>query len=481
MSLTFLQSVLSNLWALFLVVLFFGGSIFVHELGHFLAARRRGVHVERFSIGFGPAIWSRRGKDGVEYRVSWIPLGGYVLLPQLADLGPIEGESRTDIASLPPISYATKMIVFVAGATFNILFAFLLACVVWVLGQPTFSELVTTKIGSLAPTIKLADGTSAPSPAIEGGLKVGDTVLSIDGRRVTNFEDIISGVFLGKQRSQDGRRMAVFVVERNGQKIPLTIYPRIVGEEGIRAAGIEPAEDLSVATTLPGSPAAQAGVQPSDRIIAVDGTPMYQRSALSEYLAKNASRPVIFSIERAKRTIELPIQPRLETDERTKKQIARVGIRYHDSLIVIHPNPFVQIADRVTDTFKILDALISPGSDIRPSHLSGPIGIARELHRQAQWDFRRVLWFTILLNVSLAIFNLLPIPVLDGGQMAFATVARIRGRPLPVNFIMAAQSVFMVLLFVMIGYVTIFGDLRRWASEARAAGAAPAPAAAPAK
>src|SRR5215210_9124505 len=101
----------SNLWAIFLVVLLFGGSIFVHELGHFLAARRRGVHVERFSIGFGPKIFSWRGKDGVEYRLSWIPLGGYVLLPQLADLGPIEGESAADVKKLPPIDYVSKLLI----------------------------------------------------------------------------------------------------------------------------------------------------------------------------------------------------------------------------------------------------------------------------------------------------------------------------------------------------------------------------------
>src|SRR5256714_11816365 len=95
-----IHSLFANLWSVFLVVLFFGGSIFVHELGHFLAARRRGAHVERFSIGFGPAIAAWRGRDGVEYRISWIPLGGYVLLPQLADLGPIEGESVADVSKL---------------------------------------------------------------------------------------------------------------------------------------------------------------------------------------------------------------------------------------------------------------------------------------------------------------------------------------------------------------------------------------------
>src|SRR6185436_6514763 len=100
----FLSSLFSSLWSIFLILLFFGGSIFVHELGHFLAARRRGVKVERFSIGFGPAVWSRRGRDGVEYRISpWIPLGGYVALPQLADMAAIEGATE-EAEKLPPVS-----------------------------------------------------------------------------------------------------------------------------------------------------------------------------------------------------------------------------------------------------------------------------------------------------------------------------------------------------------------------------------------
>src|ERR1700690_663559 len=103
---------MANVWSIFLIVLFFGGSVFVHELGHYLAARARGVHVEVFSIGFGPPIFSWGAADGPPYQVAWFPLGGFVLLPQIADLGPLEGDSGADPGALPPVSYGTKMLVF---------------------------------------------------------------------------------------------------------------------------------------------------------------------------------------------------------------------------------------------------------------------------------------------------------------------------------------------------------------------------------
>jgi regulator of sigma E protease len=473
-----LSSFFATVWPILLGAFFFGATIFVHELGHFLAARRRGAHVERFSIGFGPKIFSWRGRDGVEYRLSWIPLGGYVLIPQLADLGPLEGEVTTDVSKLAPLSYTTKMIVFVAGAVFNMIFAFVLACVVWKVGQPTFAELVTTQIGNLAPTIKLPDGTTVPSPAVEGGLKAGDTVISIDGRKVANFEDIGTGVFLGKDRTSDGRRRSVFVVERDGKQLELILYPRLVSEESLRSVGIEPAEDLTVEKTTPGSPAALAGVMPGDRLMALDGEPIYHVSVFREYMAKNASRPIQFSLRRGNDNVILAVQPRFETDEVTKKSVARVGILYRSPIVIIHPKPLDQISDNIVGMYRTIGAMLSPSSDIGPSKLTGPIGIVREFHRQAQWDFRRVLWFTILLNVNLAIFNLLPIPVLDGGQMVFATIGRLRGRALPLNFIMTTQSVFMVLLLSMAIYVSIF-DLRRWARDAKADRAESTPAPAP--
>lgn len=457
-----LQSIFSSLWSVLLIILFFGGSIFVHELGHFLAARRRGVHVARFSIGFGPKIFSWHGKDGVEYRLSWLPLGGYVALPQLADLSPIEGESDVDLERLPPISYATKMLVFVAGAAFNVLFAFLLACVVWRVGQPTSAELNTTRIGQVMPTIALPDGTNVPSPAFEAGFQPGDVIRAIDGQRVANWPDLQQTLFAGGGRTADGRPKAVFTIEREGRTLDLTVYPRLAGDERMRRIGIVPAEELVIGSVEPGRLGEKIGLRPGDRILAFDSLPLLARDEFLEHLAKHHAQAVRLGILRGAERLVLEVPPRPE-----RADIADLGILRQTSFLLTYPDPVSQITDNVVMTIRVLVGLINPQSDLSVSKLSGPVGIIRMFNATAQSDIRLVLWFTILVNVNLAIFNLLPIPVLDGGQMLFATVARLRGRALPANFIMTTQSVFMVLLLSLIVYVSFF-DTRRWVNDTRA-------------
>ena len=144
----------------------------------------------------------------------------------------------------------------------------------------------------------------------------------------------------------------------------------------------------------------------------------------------------------------------------------KLGLAFKSGFKLVYPDPFTQIGDNVVMTFRVLAGLINPQSDLGVSKLSGPVGIVRAFHVTAQSDIRLVLWFTILVNVNLAIFNLLPIPVLDGGHMLFATIGRLRGRALPASFIMTTQSVFVVLIISLFCYVTFF-DFRRWVRDVR--------------
>ena len=451
------SSLFGNLWSVFTIVLFFGGSIFVHELGHFLAARRRGLKIDRFSIGFGPAIFSWRGKDGVEYRLSWLPLGGYVALPQLADMSAIEGESDQEKASLPPISYATRMIVFAAGAFFNVLFALFLASILWFIGQPTSEEMSTTRIGYVAKTITLANGSEVPSPALEAGLHIGDTIKALDGTKVSDWPDLLQTLITGAGRTGDGRRKTIFSIERDGQPMDVTVYPQLAGEDNIRKVGIAPGYTLIVASVPEKSEAQTLGLKADDQLKLLDGVPLLSLATLMDATQAKEFKEFTLTVQRENRMVDIKVP-------KDTKVLWGAGFRTNFGLL--HTNPLQQITTQASNTVRVLWSLLQPQSDIGISKLSGPVGIGKIYWDAAQAGIRYVLWIAILVNVNLAIFNLLPIPVLDGGHMLFATIGKIRGRALPVNFIATAQSVFMVLLFSMILYVSVF-DVKRIARDSR--------------
>jgi len=457
----FLSSIFSSLWSIFMIVLFFGGSIFVHELGHFLAARRRGVKVSRFSIGFGPAIWSHTAQDGVEYRLSWIPLGGYVALPQLADMAAIEGESE-DVSTLPPISYSTRIIVFSAGAFFNILFAFALATVLWIIGQPTSEDMATTRIGYISKTITLEDGTEVPSPAAEAGLHVGDTIRAIDGDKVADWPELLQTLVTSAGVADDGRRRAVFSIERDGRMIDLPVYPRLSGEDNVRKVGISAAFTPIVASVPDKSYAQTLGLQVGDRLVRIDGAPLLHLVAIAEVMQEKTPRAFTLTLVRGEAQISLTVPA-----NHPKDTPPLFGAGYRSKFGLKYTNPFAQITSQVFMTGRTLWSLIHPRSDIGISKLSGPIGIGKIYWDATEAGIRYVLWIAILVNVNLAIFNLLPIPVLDGGHMLFATIGKLRGRALPMNFIAATQSVFIILLFTMILYVSVF-DVRRLTRDVKA-------------
>ncbi len=489
------QILTSSAWSVLMIAVFFGGSIFVHELGHFWMAKKRGVKVERFSIGFGPAIFKWVGKDGVEYRLSWLPLGGYVALPQLADMGGLEGgsasrkspppraqaamplnasgpqpmpreksqaASKASVLPLEPSpNYPTRMLVFGAGAAMNVLFAFALAAILWQVGIPTNADMQRAKIGYVMPEIELADGRKVPSPAAEAGLRPGDTIAAIDDHPVQTWDEMRQILFTGSGRSADGRPQAVLTVKRGDETLTLTARPVLAGDENMRMLGVSPYQELKVAGIEAASTAEKAGLQVGDVLRVLDDVPLTSGATYALGLQAKPAEPSTLVIERAGASVSLTVPARAGA-----KEPADLGILFDPELINIHPSPWKQVTDTARMTFRTFASLLNRHSDVGISKLSGPLGIARVFHMTAQADIRLVLWFTILVNVNLAIFNLLPLPVLDGGHMLFATISRLRGRALPVSFVHGLQTAFVMVLLSMMLYVTFF-DVRRIARDVK--------------
>ncbi|MGH8019313.1 MAG: RIP metalloprotease RseP, partial [Opitutaceae bacterium] len=405
-------------------------------------------------------------RNGVEYRVAWLPLGGYVALPQLADMRGIEGGPSEESNALPPISYADKMIVAVMGAVFNVLFAFALACVIWIFGLPTTDQQTTTVVGYVSPTLTLTDGREVESPAVKAGLEEGDRIVAIDGWSVSDWGGLKHALVASTGRGPNGEPRSILTVERDGRTLQMEIFPRIAGDENMRLIGISPAEPLVVGQTLPNSPAALAGLGKGDRIVKVDGKTFHSRWQIEEYVTEKVGQNVEYTVERDGKELSFILEPVEVVYTSDGQKTASVGIGYEMQTLVLHPGPVEQLREQFVTMYRVLSALLNPQSDLGIGQMSGPPGIVRVLFVTSQIDIRIMIWVTILINVNLAVFNLLPIPVLDGGHMLFATLGKLRGRALPARFIAASQSAFMILLFSLMLFVS-FRDVGRWVRDNR--------------
>ena len=446
---------LSTILYIALALFALGFSIFIHELGHFIAAKKRGLIADRFSIGFGPRLfgWHRNGTD---FRLSLLPLGGYVSLPQLADMGRVEGGEKEE-DKLAPISYADKMIVAVMGAIFNLIFALVLSLLLWGVGR----EIVkSTSIGFVAEEIRNADGAIVPGPAYEAGIRQGDTIYAIDGKSVPDwwyFQNAIA-TSVGKEDGEAGRRQVEVGILRDGKNMVFTVYPELVSSERMRYIGIEPETDETSAPIVihlePDMPAIESGLEPMDRLIKLDGEVIISGAFLSTYLSKHGDRSIDVTVERDGNELTLPIQPRTKEGETSPRFGFAYDFQYKTERV--HYNPVEQLY-RFAETMKMtLYALIHKNSDVKVKNMSGPVGIVHGLTRMAQIGFIDLIWMLALINVNLAIFNLLPIPVLDGGHMLFATISKLIGRPLPKKFMESLQGAFMILLLGFVIYVSFF-------------------------
>ena len=478
---------------LLVALLALGFTIFIHELGHFLAARQRGLIIKRFSIGFGPKIFGWE-KDGVEYRISMFPFGGYVALPQLADMGRVEGqneehegkklsawddydededenEEELKEKSPPKISYADKMIVSVMGAVFNILLAFSLSSVLWFFGYERRDGELTTKIGYIADTVErwnpiVEQGETVTSPAKKAGLLPGDQVISVDGAPVEDFMDVQSRIITGKLKTAQDRRLARLTVLRNNEKKDIEVFPEVFGTEEIRIIGIGPKETFFIKELQPDMPAIKAGLEEGDQLVSVDGNKIFSFAHLVDYLMKlEDGKEIALTVRKGgesglEQTYNiLPVEKDMQQGNIvTKRKL--IGFSPRFKTITTYPNPLLLIVSRVKDMYHTLTGLVSPQSDVKLRNMSGPVGIVNNVSICASIGFKKLLWFVVFINVNLAILNLLPIPVLDGGHMVFATIEKLRGKPLPLAFLERSQMLFVVLLFSFMLYVTFF-DFQR--------------------
>ncbi len=433
----------------------------VHEYGHFWMARRMGIKVLRFSIGFGRVLWSRRGADDTEYAFSAIPLGGYVKLLDERE-GPVDPALAHQAYNRKPVW--RRILVLLAGPCANFLFAVVAYWILLVIGT-----------AALKPVI---GEVTADSIASRAGLQQGDTIVGVAGKPVATREGAVLAIL---DRLMDGTPIELEVQGAGGAASPRELQLMVDGdrraltEPGALMPGLGfdfwyPTIPTEIGKIVPGSPAEKVGLQIGDRVVAVAGQPVADFQAMVQIVQPSPGKTLTFAIERKGERLDVPIE--VEAQREGDRMIGRIGIQPAAGLPVpasmrtierFGPASAVGRAIEKTWDMSLLTVRmiwnVATG-DVSVKNLSGPINIAEYAGFSARQGILSFLSFLAVVSVSLFVLNLLPIPILDGGQVVYQLAEVVKGSPLSERAQAVGQQIGILLLLMLMSFA-FYNDLSR--------------------
>lgn len=439
-----------------------GVLVAVHEYGHFWMARRLGIRVLRFSIGFGKALWQRKGADGTEYALGSIPLGGYVKLLDERE-GPVDPAVAAQAYNRK--SPWARILVLLAGPFANFLFAVVAYWVLFVAGIP-----------ALKPVLGEVE---AESVAARAGLQSGDEIVAVGGRDTGTREAAVLALL---DQLMNGRPIELRVRDAAGDSreavLDITGDRRALTEPGALLPGLGfdfwyPVVPARVGKVLPGSPAERAGLREGDLVEAVNGAPVADFAALVAAVQPKPGATLDFTIQRDGQALHMDVD--VEAQREGERLVGRIGVQPAapgelpaGMRTLERHGPVGALAHATAKTWDMSVLTVRmlwnvATGDVSVKNLSGPINIAEYAGFSARQGILAFLSFLAIVSVSLFVLNLLPIPILDGGQIVYQVAELAKGSPLSDRAQAVGQQVGLLLLLVLMSFA-FYNDLSRFFS-----------------
>ena len=427
-------------WFLILI----GVMILIHEFGHYWAARFFDVKVETFSFGFGPRLFGFK-KGETDFRFAALLFGGYVKMA---------GEQPGDESASDPRSFLQKprwqrMIIAFAGPAMNILLAVAVLTGLFMVRFPKIPTTPSPVVGYVVPD----------SPAAKAGIREGDRIVQIANSADPTWEDIAM-----KEAASAGHPLSVWI-SRNGERQLVTVTPALDPKTGTGFAGWGEESDIEIASELPGKPAAQAGLKSGDIILSANGQPVRSTPKLREIVSSAGGKPVslVYSRNGEKHTVE--VTPAMSSGEGADRWI--IGVLLQPRVVFVSlPLPQAlaesvrQNAKSATFIYEFLRGVVE--RRMSPKSAAGPIGIAQMSGEAAREGPAAYLGLASMLSLNLAIVNLLPVPILDGGVILLLLIEIFMRRDLSLRVKEAALKLGFVFLMAVVAFA-IYNDIAKLA------------------